>query len=252
MIRGLKYTLAIAFVLLNIPEKAYSNTVNTTSNSSGSVTNQSIQVVPSRQFSSSVGPSIQCQGSTLNINPFLQTTNSYGEPFEPTYNEPVYDLQTNDDGALINPGSILYYKPVRTGQKQNNMSISSGIAMTFAIPLDREQIRLCKSAMKKQVQLYEHSLESKKLNYHASRINTCAKWKKEGVLLTENSPLFGLCKDVNIVNPPNTLPDHAHEIESVTIPFSAFDERGLNLFESSASEGGLTFQETFSIPSPSK
>lgn len=217
MIRGLKYTLAIAFILSNIFEKAYGNTVNTTSNSSGSVTNQSIQVVPSRQFSSSVGPSIQCQGSTLNINPFLQTTNSYGEPFEPTYNEPVYDLQTNDDGALINPGSILYYKPVRTGQKQNNMSISSGIAMTFAIPLDREQIRLCKAAMKKQVQLYEHSLESKKLNYHASRINTCAKWKKEGVLLTENSALYGLCEDVILVTPANTLIDHKHKITTPSL-----------------------------------
>ena len=217
MIRGLKYTLAIAFILSNIFEKAYGNTVNTTSNSSGSVTNQSIQVVPSRQFSSSVGPSIQCQGSTLNINPFLQTTNSYGEPFEPTYNEPVYDLQTNDDGALINPGSILYYKPVRTGQKQNNMSISSGIAMTFAIPLDREQIRLCKAAMKKQVQLYEHSLESKKLNYHASRINTCAKWKKEGVLLTENSALYGLCEDVTLVTPANTLIDHKHKITTPSL-----------------------------------
>ena len=54
--------------------------------------------------------------------------------------------------------------------------------------------------------------EAKKLNYHASRINTCAKWKKEGVLLTENSPLYGLCEDVTLVTPANTLIDHKHKI----------------------------------------
>ena len=217
MIKSLKYTLAIAFILSNIVEKAYGNTVNTTSNSTGSVTNQSIQVVPSRQFTQSVAPALQCQGSTLNINPFVQTTNSYSAPYEPMYQEPVYDLQTNDDGALVNPGSILYYKPTRTGQKENNMSISSGIALTFAIPLDRQSVRLCRAAMAKQVDLYTHQLEAKKLNYHASRINTCAKWKKEGVLLTENSPLYGLCEDVTLVTPANTLIDHKHEITTPSL-----------------------------------
>ena len=204
-------------IALLIASPSYANTVNTTSNSTGSVTNQSIQVVPSRQFTQSVGPALQCQGSTLNINPFVQTTNSYSAPYEPMYQEPVYDLQTNDDGALVNPGSILYYKPTRTGQKENNMSISSGISLTFAIPLYRQSVRLCRAAMAKQVDLYTHQLEAKKLNYHASRINTCAKWKKEGILLTENSALYGLCEDVTLVTPANTLIDHKHKITTPSL-----------------------------------
>jgi len=198
---------------LLIASPSYANTVNTTSNSTGSVTNQAVQVVPSRQFTSGVGSGISCQGSTLNISPFLSSTNSYSSPYEPYYQEPVYDTTTNDDtGALINPGSILYYKPVRTGQKSNNMSINGGITATFSIPLDRQQIRLCKEAMERQVELYEHSVEAKKLNYHLSRLNTCAEQFKKGVRFKSSSPFYELCADVELISPPNTLIEHTHAI----------------------------------------
>ena len=230
-----KYLLAA----LLIASPSYANTVNTTSNSTGSVTNQAVQVVPSRQFTSGVGSGISCQGSTLNISPFVSTTNSYSSPYEPYYQEPVYDTTTNDDtGALINPGTILYYKPVRTGQKSNNMSINGGITATFSIPLDRQQIRLCKAAMKKQVELYEHSVEAKKLNYHLSRLATCAKNFKEGVRFKESSVFYKLCEDVELVNPPNTLPNHRHEL---TNPFSAFEEPGSSPCEASSTRDAIPF-----------
>ena len=230
-----KYLLAA----LLIASPSYANTVNTTSNSTGSVTNQAVQVVPSRQFTSGVGSGISCQGSTLNISPFVSTTNSYSSPYEPYYQEPVYDTTTNDDtGALINPGSILYYKPVRTGQKSNNMSINGGITATFSIPLDRQQIRLCKAAMKKQVELYEHSVEAKKLNYHLSRLATCAKNFKEGARFKESSVFHKLCEDVELVNPPNTLPNHRHEL---TNPFSAFEKPGSSPFEASSTRDAIPF-----------
>jgi hypothetical protein len=230
-----KYLLAA----LLIASPSYANTVNTTSNSTGSVTNQAVQVVPSRQFTSGVGSGISCQGATLNISPFLSTTNSYSSPYEPYYSEPVYDTTTDDDtGALINPGDILYYKPVRTGQKTNNMSINGGITATFSIPLDRQQIRLCKAAMKKQVELYEHSVEAKKLNYHLSRLATCAKNFKEGVRFKASSVFHKLCDDVELVNPPNTLPNHRHEL---TNPFSISEQHGSSPFEPSDVQKQIPF-----------
>ena len=38
--------------------------------------------------------------------------------------------------CLDNPGSILYYKPTRTGQKSNH-NIGWGISATISIPLDK-------------------------------------------------------------------------------------------------------------------
>ncbi len=230
-----KYLLAA----LLIASPSYATTVNTTSNSTGSVTNQAVQVVPSRQFTSGVGSGISCQGATLNISPFLSSTNSYSSPYEPYYSEPVYDTTTDDEtGALLNPGDILYYKPVRTGQKSNNMSINGGITATFSIPLDRQQIRLCKAAMKKQVELYEHSVEAKKLNYHLSRLATCAKNFKEGVRFKASSVFHKLCDDVELVNPPNTLPNHRHEL---TNPFSISEQHGSSPFEPSDVQKQIPF-----------
>ena len=61
----------LLLLLFNNPVLA--NSVNTTSNSSGSVVNQAVQVVPSRQFQYQMN-TITCQGATLNISPFVSTT----------------------------------------------------------------------------------------------------------------------------------------------------------------------------------
>ena len=75
-----KYFVLLLF--LNNP--IFANTINTTSNSTGSVTNQAVQVVPSRQFQYTM-QGISCQGATLNISPFLSTTYGFGSPYEPSY-----------------------------------------------------------------------------------------------------------------------------------------------------------------------
>ena len=61
----------ILLFLFNTP--VFANSVNTTSNSSGQVVNQAVQVVPSRQFQYALN-GITCQGATLNISPFVSTT----------------------------------------------------------------------------------------------------------------------------------------------------------------------------------
>ena len=212
----------LLLLLFNNPVLA--NSVNTTSNSSGSVVNQAVQVVPSRQFQYQMN-SITCQGATLNISPFVSTTYGFATPFESHYNRPVYsrrDIEGNfdDDNNAIGDGDvdagyrgeILYFEEVRTGQKQSNVSINGGITATFSIPLDRTAIKECREAMKKQNELYEASLAAKRLNYEMSRAKTCADNYKNGFRFKEGTPMALVCSDIEIIEPTNL--DHVHKIKN--------------------------------------
>ena len=212
----------LLLLLFNNPVLA--NSVNTTSNSSGSVVNQAVQVVPSRQFQYQMN-TITCQGATLNISPFVSTTYGFATPFESHYNRPVYsrrDIEGNfdDDNNAIGDGDvdagyrgeILYFEEVRTGQKQSNVSINGGITATFSIPLDRTAIKECKKAMKKQNELYEASLAAKRLNYEMSRAKTCADNYKQGFRFKEGTPMALVCSDIEIIEPSNV--DHVHKINN--------------------------------------
>ena len=209
-----KYFVLLLF--LNNP--IFANTINTTSNSTGSVTNQAVQVVPSRQFQYTM-QGISCQGATLNISPFLSTTYGFGSPYEPTYQKPVYDLSDNfglldddnndiGDGIPDNPGRVLYYESVRTGMRASNTSLNGGITATFSIPLDRTQIKECRTAMKKQNELYEASLASKRLNYEMSRAKTCHEIYLKGISFV--GELAKLCADIRVSTPP--VQKHTHNL----------------------------------------
>ena len=212
----------LLLLLLNNPVLA--NSVNTTSNSSGSVVNQAVQVVPSRQFQYQMN-TITCQGATLNISPFVSTTYGFATPFESHFDRPVYsrrDIEGNfdDDNNAIGDGDvdagyrgeILYFEKVRTGQKQSNVSINGGITATFSIPLDRTAIKECREAMKKQNELYEASLAAKRLNYEMSRAKTCADNYKQGFRFKEGTPMALVCSDIEIIEPTNL--DHVHKIKN--------------------------------------
>ena len=212
----------LLLLLFNNPVLA--NSVNTTSNSSGSVVNQAVQVVPSRQFQYQMN-TITCQGATLNISPFVSTTYGFATPFESHFDRPVYsrrDIEGNfdDDNNAIGDGDvdagyrgeILYFEKVRTGQKQSNVSVNGGITATFSIPLDRTAIKECREAMKKQNELYEASLAAKRLNYEMSRAKTCADNYKNGFRFKEGTPMALVCSDIEIIEPTNL--DHVHKINN--------------------------------------
>ena len=208
-------------LLLNNP--AFANSVNTTSNSSGSVVNQAVQVVPSRQFQYQMN-TISCQGATLNISPFISTTYGFATPYESHYDRPVYsrrDIEGNfdDDNKAIGDGDvdagyrgeILYHEQVRTGQKQSNVSINGGITATFSIPLDRTAIKECRKAMVKQNELYEASLAAKRLNFEMSRAKTCIDNLKQGIRFREGTEMARICADVELITPPNV--EHTHKLK---------------------------------------
>tara|TARA_R100000479_G_scaffold87173_1_gene42572 strand:+ start:775 stop:1482 length:708 start_codon:yes stop_codon:yes gene_type:complete len=212
-------------LLLSTPAHAQvSSTAAPVANSSGSVTNQAVQVVPSRQFTNTYGGGISCQGSTLNINPFISSTTGWAIPYESHYNEPVYDtidlIGAHDqegnaipDGRPDNPGNVLFYKPIRTGQK-TNLSINGGITATISIPLDRSHIRSCQKAAEKQVALLDAQLADKRLNYEIARLKNCAELMKKGIMFHPDSPYSKICADVVLTNPPGVIPPHIHPITS--------------------------------------
>ena len=218
-----------ALLLLSAPAQAQvSSTAAPVANSSGSVTNQAVQVVPSRQFTNTYGGGISCQGATLNINPFLSTTASWARPYESHYNDPVYDTldlvgafnsegNPIPDGVPDNPGSVLFYQPVRTGQK-DNFSINGGITATISVPLDRHHVKTCRAAAEKQVALLDAKIAMERMVYEIKRVKNCADLMKDGIIIT--GIYAQICRDVVLTNPPGVLPPHTH---SITYPKPASD-----------------------------
>lgn len=84
-----KYFL-LGLSLINTPLKA--TNINSTSNSTGQVVNQAVQVVPSRQFQYQMN-TIVCQGATLNISPFVSTTYGFSTPYENFLIDPYIQIE---------------------------------------------------------------------------------------------------------------------------------------------------------------
>ena len=68
-----------------------SATANPIANSSGSVTNQAIQVLQGPYITNTYGNQISCQGATFNATPYIQYSNSWKDPFERMYRQPQYN-----------------------------------------------------------------------------------------------------------------------------------------------------------------
>ena len=211
--------LCLLFVTTAVSVPAYAETVggvsataNPIANSSGSVTNQAIQVLQGPYITNTYGNGIQCQGPTMNITPYLTATGNFKRPFEHTYQDPVYDMSDlNDDGILDNPGQILYYVPTRTGQ-QEVYNLSAGLSATWSRPLDKELQQQCKDAANANIALMNQTVANKRLDFELARLKNCGELMKAGVVFHPKSPFHAVCADVVLVNPPGTLPDHKHTI----------------------------------------
>ena len=96
-----KYLYSIAATFLGVVNPSIalaegvggvSATANPIANSSGSVTNQAIQVLQGPYITNTYGGGVQCQGSTLNVTPYVQFADSRKDPWEDFYNQPQYDM----------------------------------------------------------------------------------------------------------------------------------------------------------------
>ena len=189
-----------------------SATANPVANSSGSVTNQAIQVLQGPYITNTYGGGIQCQGPTMNITPFITGNIAVKRPYEDIWYDPVYNnVDADNDDVPDNPGEILYYKPVKTNQKDSS-TLSVGVSATWSKPLDKELQEKCKEAATTQIAWMQQQTANKRLDFEIARLKNCGELMKAGIMFHKNSPYFKVCADVVLVNPPGTLPDHTHTI----------------------------------------
>ena len=180
-------------------------------NSSGSVTNQAIQVLQGPYITNTYGSGIQCQGETINVTPFVTGSASAQKPFEDFYDTPVYDMRDMDeDGAPDNPGDILWFQPTRTGQK-DNYNISVGISATWSIPQDKKLQALCKEAAEANIALMQQQNANKRLDFEIARLKNCGELLKSGIRFAPGTKYAKICEDVQVKG-VNFMVPHVHPI----------------------------------------
>ena len=221
-----KYLPAIIALLFAAPVRAEGvggvcATASPIANSSGSGTNQAIQVLQGPYITNTYGGGIQCQGPTINVTPFITGSLSQQHPYEDIYMDPVFDMRalTGDtdvngnptgDGAPDNPGDILYHVPTRTGQK-NNTNLSVGFSMTWSTPLDKTLQDQCKKAAATQIALQEQLTANKRLDFEIARLKNCGELMKAGIMFKPGTKYSAICADVMVMN-KNAIAPHVHSI----------------------------------------
>ena len=189
-----------------------SATANPVANSSGSVTNQAIQVLQGPYITNQYGDGISCQTATANFTPYITRTGTWQDPYEDFFLDPVYNnADNNDDNIPDNPGEILYYIPTRTGQK-STQNINLGFSATISIPLDKEARNKCMEAVAIHNEYRTQLTANKRLDFEIARLKNCGELKKQGIVFHPNSPYYSVCADVMLINPPGVVAEHNHKI----------------------------------------
>ena len=195
-----------------------SATANPVANSSGSVTNQAIQVLQGPYITNTYGNGISCQGPTMNVTPFFTGNIAIKRPYEDYWMDPVYNnVDSDNDDVPDNPGQILYYKPVKTNQKDST-TVSLGVSATWSKPLDKKLQEQCKEAAAANIAYMQQNTANKRLDFEIARLKNCGELMKAGIMFHKNSPYYKVCADVVLVNPPGTLPQHSHSIKPNQLP----------------------------------
>ena len=190
-----------------------SATANPVANSSGSVTNQAIQVLQGPYITNQYGDGISCQTATANFTPYITRTGTWQDPYEDIFLDPVYNnADNNDDNIPDSPGEILYYIPTRTGQK-STQNINLGFSATISIPLDKEARDKCMEAVALHNEYRMQMTANKRLDFEIARLKNCGNLKKEGIVFHPKSPYYSVCADVMLINAPNVVGPHTHEIK---------------------------------------
>ena len=254
--RHYKYFLPVIAALVASPVNAetvggVSATASPIANSSGSVTNQAIQVLQGPYITNTYGGGIQCQGPTRNFTPYVTGTASASKPYEPYYMDPVYDVTDNfgafdddgnpmGDGILDNPGDIIFHKKTRTGQK-DNYSLGVGFSMTWSTPTDKKLQELCKKAATTQIALQEQLTANKRLDFEIARLKNCGELLKAGIRFTPGTKYAKICADVQ-VSGVNFMAPHVHKIPSTSSSSPSQREALQSLHSSDAALLGAPLQ----------
>ena len=246
-----KYLLPVILCLTNLATApatlaetvgGVSATAAPVANSSGSVTNQAIQVLQGPYNTNTYGSGIQCQGPTVNFTPYVTGSASAQKPFEGRYYDNVYDMRDLDeDGAPDNPGDVLYRVPIRTGQK-DNYNLSLGFSATWSRPLDKTLQDQCKEAAAANIALMKQQAANKRLDFEIARLKNCGELIRSGISFHPRSPYAKICADV-VVRDKTYITPHTHSIPS---PSTSSGRVSTN-----AADLGAPLQTESQVPSPS-
>ena len=195
-----------------------SATANPVANSSGSVTNQAIQVLQGPYITNTYGNGISCQGPTMNVTPFFTGNIAMKRPYEDYWMDPVYNnVDADNDDVPDNPGQILYYKPIKTNQKDST-TVSLGVSATWSKPLDKKLQEQCKQAADANIALMNQAVANKRLDFEIARLKNCGELMRAGIMFHPKSPYYKVCSDVVLVNPPGVVAEHTHTLEHKPLP----------------------------------
>lgn len=162
---------------------------NPQATSTGSVTNQAVQVLQGPYVTNSYGGGVSCQGPTFNLTPFLTTTNSGQTPFED---------YANIDNDPLTPLE-------RTGQK-DNWARNFGISGTISIPLDGGLQSRCKEAAEVWTNRQRAETDKARLDFELVRLLKCGEAMKAGIHFHPQSPYAKICADVVVVPTGGIVP----------------------------------------------
>ncbi|MFZ9728846.1 MAG: hypothetical protein ACO3CD_07520, partial [Candidatus Nanopelagicaceae bacterium] len=168
-----------AFAEGDVPVTAVANPQAT---STGSVTNQAVQVLQGPYVTNSYGGGVSCQGPTFNLTPFYTTTHSGQRPYED------YANLDNDPTTPLE----------RTGQK-DNFSGNFGISGTISIPLDGGLQERCKKAAEVWTNRQRAETDKARLDFELVRLLKCGEAMKSGIHFHPQSPYAKICSDVVVV-----------------------------------------------------
>ena len=203
-----------------------SATANPVAQTSGSQTNLAVQNLQGPYIQSAVGGGVVCQGPVLSFSPFVHRSFSWQMPYEASYMDPVYDNSDRDeDGYIDNPGSILYFKDTRTGQKDSH-NWNFGFSASITIPLDGGIQERCKSAMDTQTRIQLQTLRNKELDWNLARLRHCGELAQKGITFAKHSKMYGLCSDIAVVMPRTEIPPHSHKVSFSSIDHEQLESRG--------------------------
>ena len=125
-----KYLYPVISLLIASPVSAadvggVSATANPIANSSGSVTNQAIQVLQGPYITNQYGGGIACQGPTANITPFITHARNEKDPFETHYMEPQYDNR-DFEGQMVETQKLVKNWPWESWYDDRTYTNSEG------------------------------------------------------------------------------------------------------------------------------
>ena len=150
---------------------------NPQATSSGSVTNQAVQVLQGPYITNSYGGGVTCQGPTMNFTPFVSSSYSGRTPWITEQNgEPTY--------------------------QQNNYSINPGLSLTFSVPLDGGLQERCKRAAETHIARNQAEADKARLDFELVRLLRCGEAIKAGVYFHPSSPYASVCADVVVPGAP--------------------------------------------------